>query len=246
MPAKKVDPKAKEKRQKIIAAGGAVLLLALLAIQVPRTMKMMNAQAASAEPPVDIGAPIGGADPSQLPTPGSVGAGGAQPVAEGTLVDSDPAPPPDTDQLIAFGRFASKDPFKQQIDIRAAGEAAGAGTDTEEAPADRAPPPATGGQPGAVPGTPGAAPPAVPSGPFRQATIAVNGTEETVALRAEFPQAEPVFKLMAITRDSVRLAIAGGAFASGDPTMTLKRGKAVTLMNTADGARYELKLVSVG
>ena len=35
--AKKVDLKAKAKRQKIMAAGGAVLLLGILAIQVPRT-----------------------------------------------------------------------------------------------------------------------------------------------------------------------------------------------------------------
>ena len=40
--AKKVDPKAKAKRQKINAGIGGVLLLAVLAFQVPRTLKMLH------------------------------------------------------------------------------------------------------------------------------------------------------------------------------------------------------------
>ncbi len=46
--AKSFDPKAKAKRQKIIAAAGGVLLLGLLAFQVPRTMKMLHPSDASA------------------------------------------------------------------------------------------------------------------------------------------------------------------------------------------------------
>jgi hypothetical protein len=46
---KKVDLKAKEKKQKIIAGVGAVVLLGLLAFQAPRTMKMLNQS--SAPPP---------------------------------------------------------------------------------------------------------------------------------------------------------------------------------------------------
>ena len=43
MAAKKVDPvKAKAKRQKIIAIVGAVILLGLLAFQVPRVMKQLR------------------------------------------------------------------------------------------------------------------------------------------------------------------------------------------------------------
>ena len=42
MAKKKFDPKAKAKRQKMIAAVGGVLLLGLLAFQVPRTMKMLK------------------------------------------------------------------------------------------------------------------------------------------------------------------------------------------------------------
>ena len=42
MAKKKFDPKAKAKRQKMIAAVGGVLLIGLLAFQVPRTMKMLK------------------------------------------------------------------------------------------------------------------------------------------------------------------------------------------------------------
>ena len=86
--AKKVDLKAKAKRQKMIAAGGGVLLIAVLAFQVPRTMKMLNAEA---PPPAPVAVAPGTtvpSDPSVLPTPGTVG-GGASPAAsgDGTLVD---------------------------------------------------------------------------------------------------------------------------------------------------------------
>ena len=126
--AKKVDLKAKAKRQKMIAAGGGVLLIAVLAFQVPRTMKMMSA----APPPPAPAAVAPGttvpSDPSVLPTPGTVG-GGASPTAsgDGTLVDSDPEPVAADGQLISFGRFKSKDPFAEQIDETQAGRRGGGG-----------------------------------------------------------------------------------------------------------------------
>jgi hypothetical protein len=233
--AKRFDAKAKAKRQKIMAAGGAVLLLGVLAIQVPRTMKMLNREA---PPPPAAAAPTTVAgDPSVLPTPGTVG-GGAAPTASGggTLVDSDATPAPSAGQLIAFGRFASKDPFRQQIDERAI--PASPSTDSESEPkpnAGSADP--SSGEPGAEPS---------PDAPAGAAVIAVNGTEETVAVGAAFPKDSPVFKLVKLTGGQAKVAIAGGSFASGAATVTLERGKTLTLVNTADGTRYELKLVSIG
>ena len=233
--AKKVDLKAKAKRQKIMAAGGGVLLLAVLAIQVPRTMAMLNAK--PAPPPPAAAAPAPGAvpsDPSVLPTPGAVG-GGAAPAAsvDGTLADSDPVPVAATGQLISFGRFASKDPFAEQIDETTVG---GGGGST--------PAPSGTGAPageGVVPAAPTASP-----GVAGSAVISVNGVEETVAAGGEFPKDSPVFRLAKVAGGEVRIGIAGGALASGSPTVTLRKGKALTLVNTADGTRYELELVSVG
>jgi hypothetical protein len=234
--ARKVDLKAKAKRQKIIAAVGAVILLGVLAIQVPRTMKMLNAQAPP--PPTASATPTTG-DPSVLPTPGSVGGTPTTPAAGGgsggTLIDSDVAPSPETGQLVSFGRFQSKDPFKQQIDLDAAAEGGGGGG---EEPAEPGAPAKPGGM---TPGKPGA--PAAAAG---TAVISVNGVEETVAVKAEFPKDAPVFRLASIAGGKARIGIAGGAFASGSPTLTLEQGTPITLVNTADGVRYELELISVG
>ena len=235
--AKKVDLKAKAKRQKMIAAGGGVLLLAILAFQVPKTMKMMSA---APPPPAPVAVAAGTtvpSDPSVLPTPGTVG-GGASPSAsgDGTLVDSDPKPVAATGQLISFGRFKSKDPFAEQIDETQVGGGGGGSTPT---PSSSSPTPAGGA---VVPVTPTAGSPGVAG----SAVISVNGVQETVAAGGEFPKDSPVFRLVKVVGGEARIGIAGGALASGSPTVTLHTGKAVTLVNTADGTRYELKLISVG
>ena len=232
--AKKVDLKAKAKRQKIFAGVGAVILLGVLAIQVPRTMKMLNAEAPA--PPTASATPTTG-DPSVLPTPGSVGGAPTTPAtvgaSGGTLIDSDVAPPPETGQLVSFGRFQSKDPFKQQIDLDAAADGGGGG----EQPAEPGAPAKPGG---ITPGKPGG--PAAVAG---TAVISVNGVEETVAVKAEFPKDAPVFRLASIVGGKVKIGIAGGALASGSPTLTLEQGTPITLVNTADGVRYELELISI-
>lgn len=236
--AKRVDLKAKAKRQKMMAVGGGVLLLAVLVIQVPRTMKMMSGQ--PAPPPPAVAAPgTVPSDPSVLPTPGTV-EGGAAPAAsgDGTLVDSDPAPTAGSGQLISFGRFASKDPFVEQIDETAVG---GGGS----SPAPSSP----GGV--VVPSSPTAGSPSPSPSPSPvavagSAVISVNGVRETVSAGGEFPKDSPVFRLVKVVGGEARIGIAGGALASGSPTVTLRKGKPVTLVNTADGTRYELTLVSVG
>jgi len=236
--AKKVDLKAKAKRQKIMAAGGAVLLLGILAIQVPRTMKMMNGSAPP-PPPAEVAPGTVPSDPSVLPTPGTVGGGAASTASgSGTLVDSDPAPVAANGQLISFGRFTSKDPFVEQVDETTAG--GGASTPTPAPAGSSKTPPAI-----VVPSSPTAGSPGV-GAIAGSAVISVNGVQETVTTGNEFPKDSPVFRLVKLGGGEARIGIAGGALASGSPTVTLRKGKAVTLVNTADGTRYELKLVSVG
>ncbi len=245
--AKKIDPKAKAKRQKLIAGIGGVLLLALLAFQVPRTMKMLNAKPPAEPVPVAAPTTVPTTDPSILPTPGTAGGSSAAPAAagNGTLISSDTAPAPQAGQLIAFGRFESKDPFKQQVDPDAVqnGSSSESGSDGES-PSSPGGKPSTGGV--VVKPTGSTSSPSVPSVAASSAIIAVNGVEETVAVKADFPKGQPVFTLVSLKGGEARIAIAGGAFASGAPTMALKKGKAVTLVNTADGTKYELKLVAVG
>jgi hypothetical protein len=75
--------------------------------------------------------------------------------------------------------------------------------------------------------------------------MSVNGAPESVQVGGQFPAASPVFKLVSLTRTSAKVAIAGGTLQSGAPTVTLAKNKAVTLLNTSDGTRYVLRLVSV-
>jgi hypothetical protein len=244
---KKTDLKAKEKKQKVIAAVGGVLLLGLLAFQVPRTMKMLNQSATPPPPPATAPSTVP-TDPSVLPTPGAVGEG-AGPTASGggTLVDSDLQPTAASGQLEAFGRFSSKDPFVEQIQATGSGGGGGGGSGSSSSGSGGSKQPSEPDDGGVVgkPSAPSGGGGSKPSAAAGSAVISVNGTEETVAVGGDFPKDSPVFTLVKLVGGAARIAIAGGALASGAPTTTLQKGKTLTLVNTADGTRYELKLVSV-
>ena len=259
--AKKVDPlKAKQAKQKKIAIGGCVLLLALLGFQGPKTLKMLKgpqaipSPAATAAPATPAGAPAaaGGTAAGEVPA--------AAPAPELSAVpDSDLSPGVEQGQLATFERFASKDPFAQQAEPVAKPPAPAAdpkddATDTTADPAEQAPPAdAASGDAGAGAGdgtdegftTGGSAPEAAE---IAEATsISVNGVAEDVAVDASFQKDEPTFVLVKVAKNgkSVEIGIAGGQYADGDETITLELGKKLTLQNTADGSRYEIELLTI-
>jgi hypothetical protein len=255
--AKKFDPKAKAKRQKVMVAVGGVILLGLLAFQVPRTMKMLNQKGVDAAAPSSTTA-------STVTTPSSPT--GATSISAGVsgdgLVDPDSVPAPQSGQLLAFSRFRSKDPFSQQLDLTCAGGGAssdgsagsgcgggsgsGSGSTSAAAPAKSKKKPATPpseGESVAPAGPPAASAPAPKP---TTATISVNGESESVSVGAQFPASNPTFTLVSLTKTSARIGIAGGSFKGGGATITLQKNKALTLMNTADGTRYVLRLISIG
>ena len=247
--AKKIDPKAKAKKQKIYAAVGGVLLLALLAFQVPRTMKMLH--------PPNLNDTSSTTTPAAMtPTSGpiaapSLGGGNASAVSSsgtGGLADPDAMPLPQSGQLLAFGLFRSKDPFKQQLTAtciastdptggKTAGSCPTATTPAGSAPAKTPPSDTSHGVPT------GTAPPADVA--LTAAVILVNGESQSVQVGSQFPTADPAFTLVSLTATTAKVGIAGGSFENGSPTVTLKRNKPVTLMNTADGTRYVLRLLSI-
>ena len=122
--AKKIDPKAKAKRQKIYAGVGGVILLAVLAFQVPRTLeddapvrrrpprarrprrRPARRRRRSARPRWPAATP-----PRRRPRPRPEATASATPTR---------FPPPESGQLLAFGLFRSKDPFVQQLDLNGA------------------------------------------------------------------------------------------------------------------------------
>ena len=242
--AKKIDPKAKAKKQKIIAGVLGALLVGVLAFQGPRTLKMLHQSSASASPAATTTAATG--------TTGASGALAATAAAGSTaggdgVNDPGVLPAPQSGQLLAFSRFRSKDPFTQQINIKCAGDTgssggcgtsgsgttspSGSGTSTKPSSSKTATPPASGtGVTAAKPSS---------------AEISVNGNTESVAVGANFPATNPTFVLVSLTKKSAKIGISGGSLEGSKQTVTLKKGVALTLMNTADGTRYVLRLVSV-
>ncbi len=261
--AKRIDPlKAKEARQRKLAIGLGVVFVAVLALQGPRTLKMLSSSGGTVAAPATTPAPT-----TPTPTPGTpVPAAGAQAATEdAVLADSDPPPSAGPGQLLTFETFSSKDPFAQQVDaaIPNAGagpsesnqaeleveSAAGAGSPQPTTPATTTPDgedaASTGG-----PSAPSATAPAVPfapaAPPATATSISVNGTPANVSEDEAFPPDDPVFVLASTAADgkSVQIGIAGGSYASGKDTIKLGLGKPLILQNTADGSRYKLELLT--
>jgi hypothetical protein len=232
---KHVDPlKAKQKRQKIIAAVLGVLFVGVLAFQVPRVMKMMKTPPnPHANDSVTTTTATG--TPS-LAAPTLRGA--EQPVTTdpttGAPVAVSNTPTVEDGQLASFSRFASKDPFTQQLS-------------DEKSLSPSTPSGSSGSGSAGSGGT--SSPPQIPSSSSPRpgsAVISVNGTLYTVATNSDFPQSGPLFHLVSLTAHSAKISIVGGSYTSGSPAVTLRENKAVTLVNTADGTRYTIILKARG
>ena len=251
--AKRIDPlKAKEAKQKKIAIGGAVLLLALLAYQGPKTLKMLQG-------PQPVSAPASTAPATTTPTGTAAPAAGEVPAAPApelsAVADSDLSPEAEQGQLATFERFASKDPFAQQAEPVQAGppRTSDPKDGTEKDPVDTkndasGEPADPAAEEGAADGgfTTGGS---TPDGAEIAAatSISVNGVAEDVAVEAAFPEDEPTFVLVKVAKSgkAVEIGIAGGEYADGGETITLALGKKITLQNTADGSRWELELLAI-
>lgn len=256
MARKKNAMEVKAAKQKKIAIGGFVLLLVVLGIQVPRTLKMMKGTSAAA--PVAVTTPAPGAEGAPAPAPaeavpGAPAAATPTLVAPTELTDSDPAPVAGPGQLVSFELFETKDPFAQQVDPNeVAAPPAGSSTPSETPPVNL---PATSMPGGSGSGTvvpPGGSPaptvlPPPTISPAATTSISVNGAAEDVQIAGTFPIVDPSFVLVSLGSDgkSVKIGVAGGSYADGKSAITLTMGKPLTLQNTASGARYELKLLTV-
>jgi hypothetical protein len=251
---------AKQRRQKQIAIGGAVLLAVLLAIQAPRLLHRGGSSAAA----TTAAETTAGATTAGETTPTSTVAGGASvaptgsttagastttgaPTTQTRLPDSDVVPLRLRTQLASFELFDSKDPFVQQVNDQP--------PPTATVPAPTAPAPGAAAGSGTAPATPTAPATVIASTTQSQGTartlahnsgavIEVNGKSERVGIDQAFPSSSPTFKLVSLANDVAMIGIAGGAYASGAQTVALQAGKTLTLVNTSDGVRYELRLVS--
>ena len=244
--AKKIDPQAKAKRQKITAAALGVLLLGVLAFQLPRTLKMLHQSSASASPAATTTAATGATGTTGALAVAATGSTSGSGSTGDGLTDPGVLPAPQSGQLLAFSRFRSKDPFTQQIGAECAsdsGSTGGCGSAGTTQPSGGATPTKTAGKKTSIPpSTTGGVTAVKPT----SAEISVNGTNESVAVGAKFPASNPTFVLVLLTKSTAKIGIAGGSLEGSRQTVTLKKGVALTLMNTADGTRYVLRLVSIG
>ncbi len=251
-----LDPKviaAKKKKQAIVLG---VLFLAVLAFQGPRTLKMLNRPSPTAAPaapaPVTPAATTPGAPAATAAAAGTTGQTVSASVgADSLVVNADLQPAPLEGQLPDLTSFSTKDPFVPQggdkITVAApstSGKSGKAGKSGSTG-ADKA----SGGGTGET-GSGGAVTPSKPSLPAAptptSAVLSVNGVQETVNVNGDFPASSPLFHLVSLTAKSAKISIAGGSLATGAPAVTIQIGKPTTLMNTADGTRFVIVLVSTG
>jgi hypothetical protein len=243
---KRVDSlKAKQKKQKIIAAVLGVVFLGVLAFQGPRVWKQLHPPAAPAtlsynEKPQTT--TTTGTPSLAAPTLGGSEAPSSTPSSGGSLASSSPPAVADG-QLSSFSLFASKDPFAQQL--------------SDHPPTSSSP--SSGGTSGGSSGGSGGGGQSPSSGGSASAprpgtaVISVNGTLYSVAVGNDFPAAsstdasvQSLFHLVSLTSHTAKISIVGGTYSSGAPAVTLQENKPVTLMNTADGTRYKLILKPAG
>jgi hypothetical protein len=256
----------KERRQKIILAVGGVIFLVLAVIQGPKLWKQLNPestaapaaemQAAVPTQPTSTGATTSTASPAPAATSASSRSAA---ILAGVALAPSPSPRPDDGQLRSFSRFEAKDPFVQQVAEKEPGPAADGSPrlgDTQPN-ADVAKPPKQ--QPDrafagdvAVPAPAGNVAVPAPAGNAAppeltptNATLSVNGSIQPVEVKELFPQRDKLFVLAGLTHGAAKIGVAGGSLTSGK-TVKLELGKQITLVDTATGARYVVKLLYTG
>lgn len=258
--------KAKAAKQKKIAIVGGVLLVGLLAFQLPKTMKMLHphpvvSSSAASTDPASTTPTVTPSDPNTLVAPTL--AGSPTDTTQGSATSSDlvSAVPVTVDpgQLRTFEQFASKDPFAEQApaDGTSASSAPGGGKNGSSSSSGSSKPTTTTHSGGSSSGTgPAAAPPPAggsSTGSPSAAVISLNGEVMSVSVNTDFPtsgtvyaRAGSVFHLVSVTATSAKVAIAGGSYADGTAAVTLKLKTPLTLQNTADGSKYTLILEPQG
>jgi hypothetical protein len=230
---------AKDRRAKRLAIGGVVVLAAVLAFEVPHVLKKSGGSASSAPPAATTtDATTGASAPPATTSPGTAAAANV-PVTSTKLPNSDMTPRRLKSQLYSFSHFAGKDPFVQQVsasDITSGPTGASGASSSSSSAASS----------GVI--TAGPAPAQQTSARTLaqrgSVTIQVNGKVQTIRVGASFPSSNPLFKLVSVANGVARIGIAGGSYASGAQTVSLATGRSLTLVDTADGVRYKLELLS--
>jgi hypothetical protein len=210
----------REHRSKQLALVLGVVFIAVAAIQVPRLLKQLNPP----KPAENAGSGL--VATAQSPT-------GVADLAVGAAT-----------QLDDFSQLPLKDPFHSLVKTATASPTTTppaatttAATTTTPTPKPKAAAPAKTPKP-----TPFIA---APPNPPNAALIELNGQRQIVGIGDPFPTAAPLFKLVALNKKSIQIGVFAGSFSSGDPTLAVKKGHKITLVNQFDGTHYVVKLVGL-
>jgi len=255
--ASKPDTKAaRERKQKIFVAIGAVLFVGLAVIQGPKLMNQLKGKeaapvqpaAASTPAPSAAGAPTSSGGTVVVASPQTVRAPkGARTQLAGVLIVPEQPAKAGDGQLQSFTLFVKKDPFVQQVKtdkLLTPAEVAALGGGKPTKPQQQTESGSSSGSGSASTGGLGATP-SNPSVPLTLAILKVNGKTQTIELGKKFPKGDGSFLLKNLKKGRAGIAVAGGDFAGGG-VLTLPVGKQITLVNTATGAQYVVKLLYVG
>jgi hypothetical protein len=222
---------AKDRRAKRMAIGGAVLLVAVLAFEMPKVLKGHGSSSSTPPAATTTTSPSYGTSTTPAGTP--VASAAVLPAAGTKLTSSDLAPRRSKSELYSFSHFSGKDPFVQQVSASnitssPSGSPGGSGAASGVITASSGPKTTSArmlAQTGAV-------------------TLQVNGKTQSVRVGGSFPSSNPLFKLVSVSHGLVRIGIAGGSYQSGAQTVSLASGRTLTLVDTADGVRYRIRLLS--
>jgi hypothetical protein len=233
---------AKDAKMKKVAIGLTVVLAVVLAFEVPKMMHSGGSSAAPATTTTDAtatGSPTTATPAPETTAPGTAAAA-VVPVASSKLPNSDTQPTVGKSQLYSFDHFTGKDPFAQQVVDVTQGQPDQPGMDASGNPTTSSSNATAGttakvthhNQPARVLAAAGAA------------RISVNGQVQIVRAGANFPKANPLFRLVSVRKGVARIGIASGSYSSGARTVSLVAGRTLTLVDTASGVRYKLRLLA--
>ena len=225
---------AKDKKMKKVAVALSVVLAVVLAFEVPSMLKGSGGSStpAAATPTA-----------SASTTPPGTAAAAVTPVASTQLPNSDALPKAGKSELYSFSHFASKDPFVQQVVAASSSAASGSSSSSSSSGSQStkiAAPISPNGTTAAVTQNQSSRTLAVRGA----ARISVNGRVQIVRVGTSFPSANPLFRLVSVSSNGVaKIGIASGSNSSGARTVSLVTGRTLTLVDTADGIRYQLRLI---
>jgi hypothetical protein len=219
--------KPDETGKKLLLAGLAVVLVGLLAFELPKLLKGSSSSSSTASTPAAASAPAAAATGS-TPAAGATRASAARARA----IDRMPARNP----FVPF--ISASTTSTGSATAPTATAAAGATGSVATTPSIHFTP-AASAQPART--TPEVTTPVHVKPPAPTAAVIwTNGLRQLVGRSHVFTVGDVEFRLVGVTPEAMRIEIVGGAFADGKQTITARRGHRLQLTNTATGVEYDL------